>query len=299
MGGPRFVGSLVLAAAAYASGGAAAPTPGLAGVVSGSRLRAKFIDAGEGTLRFTGWFDTELGLPCVFKRTRGGPMRCLPGPLAVHSEEIPAERFVAGTVRTVPIESGAFAIRESQGADGSSWVSVEASGRFSQVTRLDELPPNTVAYRGSGRLRVLSYVDGQGRVLDATMLDGFFDTEADAPCHMEQFADGLRCVPRSVASSSVDGPYLDAGCTMRLSQRSPSRSGVPEPPPGQEAFAVETNGLVSTAYTLGDTVIPETVYFDPPTCRPMKAEPPAHVVYRRLGTPTRDSQWAPVTVRME
>ena len=201
----------------------------------------------------------------------------------------------------MPIESGAFAIQEHQGADGSSRVSVEPSRRFAKATRPDELPPNTVAYRGSGRLRVLSYVDGQGQVLEATMFDAFFDTAADAPCHLERFADGLRCVPRNVAGSSVDGPYLDARCTIRLSGSQPSWPGPREPQrtaPG--AFATDRDGSVWTAYTLGDVVSPDTVYYNEdfqPACQPIKALP--DVVYRRLGTPAGDSQWAPVTVGMQ
>jgi len=51
---------------------------GLVGVVSGSRLRARFYDGGGGALLLRDWFDTELGIPCRFVRTRAGPTRCLP-----------------------------------------------------------------------------------------------------------------------------------------------------------------------------------------------------------------------------
>jgi hypothetical protein len=357
-----FVGSLVLAVATSASSGAAAPTPALVGVVSGSRLRAMLYDGGEGALSFRSWFDSELGVPCTFMRTRGGQMRCLPFPLAIYADasctipvwrdlghrppppyvtafvsqggpavaayalgepyngaiqetsagacvdryvtsgsfygtgaEIPAERLVAGAIRTVPIDSGALSVRTSEGADGSSWVTVEAIPRLARVARIDEWPPGT-AYVGSGRLRVQSYVHGQGEVLGVMMLDNFFDAEADGPCHVEPFADGLRCVPRSVARSSVDGPYLDAACTTRLA--SSLRFGAGEPPsPVSAAFAMDADASVATAYTLGDVVTPETVYFNEPACHPSKAV--ARAVYRRLGAPAGDSQWAPVTARTE
>jgi hypothetical protein len=72
------IGLHVLAAATNASGGEAAPGPIPPGAVSGSRLRAMFHDGGGGALVFRGWFDSELGVQCVFTRTRSGQMRCLP-----------------------------------------------------------------------------------------------------------------------------------------------------------------------------------------------------------------------------
>jgi hypothetical protein len=62
--------------------------------------------------------------------------------------------------------------------------------------------PPPVVYLGSGRLRVPSYVDAHGEVLEVDSLDGFFDAQADAPCRPERFADGLRCVPRTVTPLS-------------------------------------------------------------------------------------------------
>jgi hypothetical protein len=210
--------------------------------------------------------------------------------------EIPSERFVAGAIRTVPIESGALSVRTSEGADGSSWVTIESDRKLLHVTRLDEWPPGT-AYVGSGRLRVLSY-DGQRETLRVSMLDHFFDVEADGPCHVESFADGLRCVPRSVARSSVDGPYLDAACTTRLSESDWPWFWTGEPPsPVSAPFAVDAEDLVATAYTLGDVVTPETVYVSEPSCHPRKSV--AGRTYRRLGAPTGDSQWARVTARVE
>jgi hypothetical protein len=44
-------------------------------------------------------------------------------------------------------------------------------------------------------------------------------------------------------------------------------------------------------------VTPDTVYFSRPACHPSK--PVAEFVYRRLGPPVGDSQWAPVTTLAE
>jgi hypothetical protein len=72
------VGLHFLAAATNAFGGEAVPGPIPPGAVSGSRLHAIFHDGGGGALIFRGWFDSELGVECVFTRTRSGQMRCLP-----------------------------------------------------------------------------------------------------------------------------------------------------------------------------------------------------------------------------
>ncbi|MGH7436164.1 MAG: hypothetical protein ACRENE_10870 [Polyangiaceae bacterium] len=73
------VGLMVLVGATNAAGGDAAPGLGaVPGVVSGSRLRAMFLDGGDGALLFNGWFDSELAIRCAFVRTRDGQMRCLP-----------------------------------------------------------------------------------------------------------------------------------------------------------------------------------------------------------------------------
>jgi hypothetical protein len=45
---------------------------------SGTRLRARVYDGGEGAEVFLDWQDTELDLPCSFRRARDGELRCLP-----------------------------------------------------------------------------------------------------------------------------------------------------------------------------------------------------------------------------
>jgi hypothetical protein len=361
------VGLLVLAAATQASGGAPAPGPALVGVVSGSRVRAMFYDGGGGALLFRGWFDSELGIPCTFARTRNGQMRCLPsgqpavffdstctapvwgtecrtspppayvtawvpGPASVayalgdpytdavrHNRnagycsdyvtgsgpfgwswsyygvgaEIPSERFVAATILSVPIEDGNLVLRTAQGEDGSSEVSVEVNGKVNKAWRTGQLLPQTLAYLGSGRLRVPSYVDAHGQVLGA-VLGGFFDAQADAPCWPRMFADGVRCVPRTVTPLSGGGPYLDAGCTIRVSETRPVSSW---PPPASGALAVAWDCSGWTAYSLGDAVNPLVVYSrNGSTCQ--STSPVADAVYR-LATPAGDSQWAPLTERVE
>jgi hypothetical protein len=115
--------------------------------------------------------------------------------------EIPPERFVAVAMHEVPIEDGKLVVHTMLGADGSSQVIVEVRARSPWA---DAFPPGTLAYVGSGRLRVPVYHDAQGKIPTPAIVGflvgsrvGLFDTSADAPCGPEPFADGLRCVPRT------------------------------------------------------------------------------------------------------
>src|SRR6478736_5939459 len=45
---------------------------------SGSRLKARYLDAGGGARKFEGWYDTKLASPCTFQLTEDGVMRCAP-----------------------------------------------------------------------------------------------------------------------------------------------------------------------------------------------------------------------------
>lgn len=54
------------------------PAPGVVAYYqSGSRLRARLLDAGGGAVRFVGWRDTTLGLDCTVRATDHG-YRCVP-----------------------------------------------------------------------------------------------------------------------------------------------------------------------------------------------------------------------------
>lgn len=45
---------------------------------SGTRLRARVFDGGDGAVLFRGWFDTDLGVDCGQRRATDGADRCLP-----------------------------------------------------------------------------------------------------------------------------------------------------------------------------------------------------------------------------
>ena len=205
--------------------------------------------------------------------------------------EIPSERFVAAAIRSVPIDDGKLFVRTRQGDDGSSQVGVEVNGQFARAPQLSSFPPGTFLFLGSGRLRAPSYVDAQGQFL-VESLDGFIDTQADVPCSPVRFGDGLRCVPWRVAHVTRSGPYLDAGCTTLLSESRPP-SG---PTTTGDAAVARSGGSVATAYTLGDVVTPDVVYFKRSTCEPRT--PVAGAVYRPA-TPAGDGQWASVVKRVD
>jgi hypothetical protein len=89
-----------------------------------------------------------------------------------------------------------------------------------------------------------------------------------------------------------EGPYLDAGCTMLLSE---VKLGAPlHASTGDLALAADCSG--ATAYTLGDAVTPPVVYFKRSTCEP---RPPSVGVVYRSAMPAVDSSWAPLTERVE
>ena len=50
---------------------------GPASFQSGARLKAKWFVAGDGARHFSHWFDTQLGIPCMFVRTTDGVLRCV------------------------------------------------------------------------------------------------------------------------------------------------------------------------------------------------------------------------------
>jgi hypothetical protein len=69
--------------AADGGGGSGASGGGEVGLgwESGSRLKVRYLEAGDGARQATGWFDSERGEECIFTRSTDGEMRCLPSGL--------------------------------------------------------------------------------------------------------------------------------------------------------------------------------------------------------------------------
>lgn len=138
--------------------------------------------------------------------------------------EIPSDRLASGSISNVPIGNGAFYVHTFHGDDGSSSIAVEVNG---QVVREPpwRLPPETFVYPGTGRLRVPSYDVGDGQIVPAAIAS-FFDTQADAFCQVEEFADGLRCVPRNVRRASARPAVCSQVMTGPDSQWAPVSEGM-------------------------------------------------------------------------
>lgn len=52
--------------------------PGAAAVVSGSRLKARWLVGSDGSRAVAGWYDTQIGAPCAYGVASDGKTRCLP-----------------------------------------------------------------------------------------------------------------------------------------------------------------------------------------------------------------------------
>src|SRR5687768_10475507 len=71
----------VVAAVVAASGGCGADEPASdPPFVSGSRLRAIVLDAGDGAVMLSRFRDTKLNVDCSFSRLTDGSWRCIPAP---------------------------------------------------------------------------------------------------------------------------------------------------------------------------------------------------------------------------
>ena len=68
------------AATSSASSSSSSGTGGnsAAGFVSGSRLRARFIEGGDGSKQFVGFHDSDKGVNCTFRRSNINETRCFP-----------------------------------------------------------------------------------------------------------------------------------------------------------------------------------------------------------------------------
>ncbi len=80
--------------AAAAGGG----VPG-GGFESGSRLKAQTLVGQDGSRSPTGWYDSEMGVACVFRKASDGQTRCLPnGPTIIYySDDTCATPMVVAT----------------------------------------------------------------------------------------------------------------------------------------------------------------------------------------------------------
>lgn len=229
------------AALALAVAGCAEPEPdvdGIAPFVSGERLRARVLDAGEGGTLFVAWHDTSLGVDCKFRRAGDGRQRCLPDSPSgrVYTDEACTQRahvrdtgdprpaFVQGVLdecdrRTVVYLSGTLIAD----APGYYWrhprtgvCEFRALPDDEQLFLLDQVvePSSFVGAREVRRQRtetidahILAADDGASEII------GPHDRRRGEACRIGWFGeDEGPCLPTNL--SFLTGRYFaDAGCT--------------------------------------------------------------------------------------
>src|SRR5579859_4518251 len=72
---------------------------------SGSRLRARIRDGGDGARLFEGWWDRQLGMPCAFHEASDHKIRCLPE--LQLTPDYPADDCSTPAIAIVPTETPA------------------------------------------------------------------------------------------------------------------------------------------------------------------------------------------------
>ena len=219
--------------------------------VSGTRLRAKIIDAGDGATLFESWHDAQLGFDCSFQELGDGSLHCVPPPadasvtyldasctqLAVASVAAPASPYVsivgsqpeAPWCGAMPSPSAVVTVYELGGAQPSSptfhvdagsgsCVASQSSGGGFVVFAATEAAPATfvgahvvVESRGALDSEILVADDG------ATELAGILDHATGAPCVMPDSLYSIGEGPPTLRCISPavawDGFYDDGSCS--------------------------------------------------------------------------------------
>ncbi|MBA3465398.1 MAG: hypothetical protein H0T46_36035 [Deltaproteobacteria bacterium] len=229
---------LGLVSAALAACGDNLPAPETYGVSSGTRLEARFWDAGGGARIFRAWFDRELRVECTFDLATDGRFRCMPTP--ANQSLVYGDAACTGSLVTVPVcrPAPAFAFGPARATPGCGRSlsrpihevgGVHAATVFSksfdgacrphvlesgyQAHQLGaERPPDefvgaTLAVRGDARLAPYVLVGDDGSAL----FDGVWDTRRNGECGPTGLS--TTCKPVEIALH-YDFLFSDAGCTM-------------------------------------------------------------------------------------
>jgi len=240
--------TLVLAACSWGGGALpGGPTAPLA--ESGTRLRARYTDAGGGARRFDGWYDRELGSACTFMIAADGVNRCLVGdnfynypmfldagctsPVQVFPTGMPVPAFVATGSNTgvLPLTCS-DPLGPTAGAGGSSlatsWrVGAEApatstlyqligggcmpTSSSGQLYNVEEIPPSSLV----GATRVT--IERRGATMAAAILEADDGSRA-----IRQIVDAARNQP--CTPSSFDGVISDYRCYAATAIKQPTTS---------------------------------------------------------------------------
>jgi hypothetical protein len=91
---------------------------------SGSRMKMRVGTSPDGSKDFRGWYDTQLEINCVFRKTANGPVRCIPeltslndrwyadANCIVRHAVLPAEDtdLILGTIISMEVSSGKYRV---------------------------------------------------------------------------------------------------------------------------------------------------------------------------------------------
>lgn len=204
---------------------------------SGTRLRARLADFGNGAIEVAGWYDSLLDTNCDTNLTLAdGVQRCAPNtstnvvytdslctaPVAVwtrNSMSDPTPRF-ANQIDTdshwhmFPV-TGMRALSSYYYVSGGTCVgpySAQASSVFLDIgpeVSASMFLPITDTVAGTGRLQATGWSSEDG----TTYYTGLRDAQLDLPCFLASTSKGIACVPTGHDGESF---FSDAACTQHV-----------------------------------------------------------------------------------
>jgi len=253
---------------------------------SGTRLRARYHDAGDGASLFLGWRDTQLGENCMFRKAEDGVLRCVPDTGAMTTlrfQDNGCTEPVAAVACNAPsqyvtVESGEAGCE----ANSKSHEVYQMGAEVSDTTTFRKLG-NTCAPMAAGTgvvLRAVTKVlpdtfvaatraaEPQGDRLAMQVLtaaDGcreareMHDLQLDVGCSAQMTSGGqLRCLPLS--TTTAGGFFSDSQCGAPVLVQTTSVDGCPAPAYALQQNGVSTCGSTMSAVAVGSSVTPQNVY---------------------------------------
>lgn len=255
---------------------------------SGTRLRARILDASDGAVRFLGWQDNKLNAPCAFHRAEDGRVRCVPEitqgasvayldaactePVGVRRcgsqaefVSAPSEQAACDPDETpysmyrmgAPVSSAT-----TYGKLGNTCIPNGPPGPGVELRELTPMPadrfePAVIAdeARADGlAVRVLRGEDGSRESV------GMRDADLHVACAARKDpTNQLRCAPE-VSAIGGGSFFEDASCTVPLLADISSKPGCPPPLFAADGNAVDACGDGWSAIAVGKKASPGDVH---------------------------------------
>jgi hypothetical protein len=228
-------------AGASSDAGPDGAAPDDAEFVSGTRIRATYWLAEDGTRRYTGLFDTKLQVACSFSKAEDGKVRCLPMDTADAANVFADMNCMQplGHVDAQWCTTPKYGMQPQQAAGCAAGPIVYALGASVNLATIynpagancnpspaagqklfdlgskvapTEFVEGTTVQEASGRRIATTYIVGAD---GSKSRRGLFDTKLGVSCYVGVAADGeRRCLPDVTAG--FIGDFADMGCTMPL-----------------------------------------------------------------------------------